>query len=111
MGVYIEGMEMPKGCAGCPIDSDSCELWTQLPATSLSNTRHEDCPLVPVPPHGRLGDLDEMEIYHREEVALKAYKENPDSEYFEGIKDAWHEAAKLLSTAPTIIPASEEGET
>lgn len=48
MGVYIRGMEMPKSCAGCPIDSDSCKLWEQLPVTLLSKVRHENCPLIEV---------------------------------------------------------------
>lgn len=48
MSIYIKDMEMPKSCAGCPIDSDSCELWTQLPVTLLSDVRHEDCPLIEI---------------------------------------------------------------
>ena len=66
MGVYIKGMEMPTSCAGCPIDSDSCELWTQLPVTLLSKVRHEDCPLVPVPPHGKLVEVaDVKELFEK----------------------------------------------
>lgn len=53
-GVYIKGMEMPVGCSGCLIDSDSCTLWRELPPERLRDTRPTDCPLVPVPEHWRL---------------------------------------------------------
>lgn len=61
---------------------------------------------VPVPPHGRLIDADALDIYRREEQAWHDYEIFPE-EYLEGVKDGLHEAAKCLSTAPTIIPAGE----
>ena len=60
MGVYIKGMEMPTGCSGCPIDSDICTLWQELPPERLRDTRPAKCPLVPVPPHGDLIDRDAL---------------------------------------------------
>ena len=65
---------------------------------------------IPVPEHGRLIDADATEIYKREEQALARYSENEDDEFLEGVKDGWHEAAKCLSCAPTIIRADKEGE-
>lgn len=75
--------------------------------------RFNNCPLVPVPPHGRLIDADATDIYRREERAIDDFNDSPFSEYLDGYKDGLHEAAKCLSTTPTIIPAdpAEEGET
>ena len=47
MGVYIKGMEMPKDCDICFMH-DSCEYSMPI------GKRLSECPLVPVPPHGRL---------------------------------------------------------
>ncbi len=52
-------------------------------------------------------DADALDIYQREERARQEYEQD-NSEYFDGIMDGLHEAAKQLSTAPTIIEAEEE---
>lgn len=57
MGVFIKGMEMPKNCTGCPI---CCGLPYQH---RDEKGRRPDCPLVELPPHGRLGDLDKLNIH------------------------------------------------
>ena len=105
MGVYIKGMEMPKegnwrsiriypdGTIGRPIGFGDYALV-------------EGAKAVPVPKHGRLIDVDALDIYRREEQAWHDYEVFPE-EYLEGVKDGLHEAAKCLSTAPTIIPAEE----
>lgn len=96
-GVYIKGMEMPTGCSGCPIDSDICTLWQELPPERLRDTRPAECPLVTVPPHGRLVDADAL---------LSQYKGNvwtAQTDYAEGLRDV----VKDIADAPTIIPAEE----
>ena len=60
MSILIKGMEMPTGCSGCPIDSDICTLWQELPPEKLRDTRPAECPLVPVPPHGPLIDMNDF---------------------------------------------------
>ena len=68
--------------------------------------------LVRVPePHGDLIDRKALDIYQRAEAAHAEYQEDEDNEYLEGMADGLREAAKQLSFARTIIPASEEGET
>ena len=96
MGVYIN-MEMPTSCLNCFLSRSGCravlkrmramEAGTWIPA----NYRHDDCPLVPVPPHGRLIDADALPRYTG--YALSA-----------------DEVATAVENAPTIIP-KEEGET
>ena len=46
-GIYIKGMKMPTRCAEC--------FMYQCGATSM-----DDCPLIPVPDHGRLIDADAL---------------------------------------------------
>ena len=107
MGVYIPGMEMPKGCYNCQLKMDcyECEglncfclpLFRQI-GDGMGNVelpkdkREDDCPLVPVPPHGRLGDLDKL---HDNMLSLTAGLE------YRG--EVMHEVRR----APTIIPAEE----
>lgn len=60
---------------------------------------------VPVPPQGRLGDLDELE---------KTFREDADAEWNRfacpvNWADAFDDVADMIADAPTIIPA-EEGE-
>jgi len=117
MSILIKGMEMPFCCLVCPCSgTDDKEVWVceaselrRLTTEDKIECRPEWCPLVSVPPHGRLIDADTQDIYRREEQAWHDYEQNSDNEYLGGVKDGLHEAAKQLSTAPTIIPA-EEGE-
>lgn len=61
MGVYIPDMKMPSSCLmcdipvrvqPCPVDHDN--------VSNYKTSRHPACPLLPVPEHGRLGDLDAL---------------------------------------------------
>ena len=71
MGVYIRGMEMPKTCSVCPmlegermdglchaaskwLDDDEHWTWYVYPKGDIDDSKPCNCPLVPVPPHGRL---------------------------------------------------------
>lgn len=60
MGVYIKGLELPKGCYECPLmdgEYGDCKAG----ATGLYDPYMEDCPLIEVPePHGRLIDGDKL---------------------------------------------------
>ena len=74
MGIYIKNMKAPVTCCHCPLmgyDPDIewvdggretqgayiCVITHEL----IDNTKREDhCPLVPVPPHGRLIDADAL---------------------------------------------------
>lgn len=96
-GVYIKNMEMPKSCYKCPLRRRNgmdivCPVAHERFSVADANIleyRLGNCPLVPVPEHGRLIDADALSnsitgaIYHSD-----------------------------LRAAPTIIPAdpAEEGE-
>ena len=65
MSVLIKGIEMPTNCYECEfvdiLPTCPCQkmadedFWNNV---SLAVEGHKDCPLVPVPPHGRLIDAD-----------------------------------------------------
>lgn len=93
MSVLIKGMEMPISCDNCFLPLRYC------PAAMATNC---DCPLVPVPKHGRLIDGDELHSALR-----KRAKEFSDSEYGEGVKCGLADAREYIKIAPTIIPAEE----
>lgn len=114
MSILIKGVEMPGSCAECPLLSDcsDCEGYhnwcmplgvdngyTDYPKNDLtpSNKRRDDCPLVPVPPHGRLGDLDELESGLRNMAKYQSgYRQ-------QGILGC----CETIRLSTTIIPAEE----
>ena len=110
-GVYITDMEMPKHCSKCPflIGSSSpkepfvdCKLIGRL--GSILNVVCSgipfECPLVPVPDHGRLIDADELSndgwTLHKQVIRMGGY--------------AIHEMPLNNPSIPTIIPADKEDE-
>ena len=64
MSILIQGMEMPKNCKSCPLRySSTGYAWCDITGESLAleiDMRDYTCPLVELPPHGRLADLDEI---------------------------------------------------
>ena len=81
MGIYIKNMEMPTSCYDCPLamqyyvtlfgktfnqtKNDYACVLTHKKITSTRRNRF--CPLIHVPPHGRLIDADALE-YHCDNV-------------------------------------------
>ena len=100
MSILIKGVEMPTSCEECPLgDSLHCQVLPSVPALWAEYTNairekrlHSDCPLIPVPPHGRLIDADAL----REKK-----KKNGENEY---IYDT-NAILCNLDAAPAIIPA------
>ena len=96
MGVYIKNMEMPTSCGFCVFEQetgDGCECYVNGCLTEYQK-RPDDCPLVPVPPHGDLIDRDTL----REE-----WLENGENEY---VYDT-NAFLDSLDDAPTIVEAEE----
>ena len=103
MSILIKGMEMPKKCGECLLAKLSPTGESLICDYMLSSVSWEerpfDCPLVHVPPHGRLGDLDKLGNDFRH---MAKYQRG---ERQQGI--LW--CCETIRLAPTIIPA-EEGE-
>lgn len=111
MSILIQGMEMPKNCKDCPFSDH--EAWCLIPGDwreryyCPDNERSEYCPLIELPPHGRLRDLDAL--YEEISNGNKAYNgiEEYDGKYPNiGNVDDCLDAIKY---ADTVIEA--EGET
>lgn len=66
-GIYISGMEMPTSCMLCsfcveeadPANGEMCMVTGTL-MPPCTRERLDNCPLAPVPPHGRLIDADAL---------------------------------------------------
>ncbi len=94
MSILIKGMEMPTSCMLCPFcveeadpaNGEMCMVTGTL-MPPCTRERLDNCPLVPVPPHGDLIDRD----------ALCDGRVSNDN------------VVICAKCAPTIIPA-EEGE-
>lgn len=91
MGIYIKGMEMPKdGTMIFAIRQDG--MVEDVMGCFVGKA-------VPVPPHGRLIDADQ---FHKDN------KDYWDRDFnYPQYEDT---LADLVNAAPTVIPASEEGE-
>ena len=94
MSILIKGMEMPTTCCNCKfrepfIGFVHCHLAEMdMEYEESDNCRHPDCPLIELPPHGRLIDADAIQDYNVETFGQRLL---------------------IIDTAPTVIEA--EGET
>ena len=96
MSVYIKGMEIPENCAVCPIRSwngedDICPF-SKVEALPIG--RQIKCPLVEIPPHGRLIDADELK------------KKTYPFPCAIGVEHAV--TLREINESPTIIPGDKE---
>ena len=93
MSVLIKGMKMPEKCGNCPISTNTRRcviLWQEFnPKKRLDN-----CPLIELPPHGRLIDADAL---------LK-----PKNQHVDVLADEWYVMVRTIETAPTILEAEVE---
>ena len=101
MSILIKGMEMPQNCDDCHFDID-CPYDESQDGYKMMSGRPLKCPLVPIPPHGRLGDLDKLEQMFVD-IDNAPYSGFDGSEPFYSAEDA----AQIIKLAPTIIPAEE----
>lgn len=111
MSVLIEGMKMPKNCCECWFMEGADEWCCAHRGRYLEpdyriaiKDKPDWCPLVEVPPHGRLGDLDKLEKMFSD-IDSAPYSCFDGEEPFYSAEDATH----IIKLAPTVIPA-EEGE-
>lgn len=93
MSVLIKGMEMPTSCDMCWAlddygDYPRCRITEEQRGYNfpIREKRMDKCPLVPVPPHGRLIDADAL---------------------CDGLVNN-HPVVIHANAAPTIIPAEDE---
>lgn len=106
-GIYIKGMEMPVTCCHCAFmyfDPDAANSNNGNPGSYLcsftkeeiwNTQRDPNCPLIPVPDHGRLIDADEAisHLFNGEQCLY-----------------CWDEIEDAVDATVTIITADKEGE-
>lgn len=120
MGVYIKGMKMPKNCCECWFMEGADEWCCAHRGRYLEpdyrygiKDKPDWCPLVEVPPHGRLIDADEISEHkyatippHRKEYCDGKPKSEEEVIAF---KFGWNDAIDAITeNAPTIIEAEED---
>lgn len=104
MSVLVKGMEMPKKCGSCPCFHAEHPMYCQAVkadktkriAAPYGLPRPDWCPLIEVPPHGRLIDEDAL-------ISKINYTDN----FYETPFVDWDD----ILEAPTVIPADKDGET
>ena len=107
MSVVIRGMKMPKSCDECPCYYETEGAWRNecevLGKEYIADDyRPEWCPLVELPPHGRLIDAYELAI---EILKLQKYRFSiEDPEIFVSRRMVM----QAIKDKPAIIEAEEE---
>lgn len=110
-GVYIERMEMPRACVWrengyfvtCPFyDIDGYCGALNCEACHKEDERRSDCPLIPVPDHGRLIDADALA------TALLEKVKGDDAFSVDIVKYVCQAFVRVVLDAPTVIRADKE---
>ena len=104
MSVVIRGMKMPKSCDECPCYYETEGAWRNecevLGKEYIADDyRPEWCPLVELPPHGRLIDADIAEVIVTDE-----------KDEVGGFLDGILYAADWIANQPTVIEAEKVSE-
>lgn len=114
MSVLIKGMEMPKSCFYCPFrrkinpDDIQClvtrDVFEETFAGTIEMRKRGFCPLIEVPLHGRLIDLDGTALaqYYDEEHEEWSMKTVTVEDILWGVCE---------NMPPIVIPADKDGET
>ena len=102
MSILIRGMEKPTSCTVCPFNIvGRCLInWTLENQTDETHS----CPLVQIPPHGRLIDADALDDILADQ-SEDAYNRTHAPRSWERALSAMRD---YLDNAPTIIEGDEE---
>ena len=102
-GVYIPNVNLPERCDECP--HPTCRLWQSV----NGGKKHEKCPIVPVPDHGRLVDADALLKKMEDDVPVYVGFTGRRQGPYAFRRDT--EVYTSICGAPTVIPADKEAET
>lgn len=88
MSILIKGMQMPTCCRKCKLIGEyGCAIVGAVGTAYTDGKRSRDCPLIELPPHGRLIDADALTF---------------EDDYY-----GWRDK-KVVKSAPTIIESEGE---
>ena len=98
MSILIKGMKMPRNCFVCPLSVVVGErLVCEVTRDEVLRWKIDfNCPLIELPPHGRLIDADIAEVI--------VCDESESGDFNDGILYA----ADWIASQPTVIEAEEE---
>jgi len=109
MSIYIKGMKIPKCCDDCPF-CDYEQAHCLAKGDKRTNEKRYEarmrwCPLIEVPPHGRLIDSDAlMDVWNLND-AIKWGNKTAEQQAHSYNTMMMYEIANMIDDAPTIIPA------
>ena len=111
MSILIKGMEMPKNCDDCCLRQQNegfvgyCGITKTLDVRSFEKDKLSNCPLIKIPPHGRLIDADaiETELWS----VRRGYQLIDDTQTADKIMTGIFRVERLLKEAPVVIEAEE----
>ena len=109
MSILIRGMEMPTGCDTCPFEhfgdcyGGKAKRIMDIDEEVALGVRHKRCPLIPVPPHGRLIDADALCM------KLKMMYAQAFGDGNSAYHSAYRSLEKVVEHEPTVIDADKEG--
>lgn len=101
-GIYIPGMAMPKNCSHCKFCFGANNICPFLREYAKNDGRHDGCPLIPVPDHGRLVEADAVVEQIDEWIDAVGYATVGKGLSYYG------ELLGCVDDAPTIIPADRK---
>lgn len=120
--VLVKGMDMPTACRNGKCNF-ACSAAYQTGLICIVRKQYvvpgdvpADCPCSFVPPHGRLGDLDALIQDLKYDVELDATALDSmeivgdERRKIQDDKDFKQNCIFWIDNAPTVIPASKEGE-
>lgn len=109
--IMIKGAKMPDGCVDCPCLNEEHLMFCQVTNHSLRdvdvfNERPKDCPIIALPPHGRLIDADKLKDYFSD--AYKLVETALHGVAYLLVSQAYDDLLRDIDNAPTIIEAEED---
>ena len=115
MSVLIKGMKKPETCSKCPfcqfggvpILERRCLVIGESIFFDAKENRAGNCPLVEIPPHGKLINKDALMEYI-EETYCTPCPHDGDYNYCKACRI--DDALDAVEDAPTIIESEEENE-
>lgn len=99
MSVLIRGMEIPTSCRACLYSRTDIRNvdWCVLTEKDLPC----ECPIIPVPKHGRLVDADVLTELCRDMQSIEWNKHTAPYSW----AYAYEDFENVILDAPTIVPA------
>lgn len=111
MGVFIKGMEMPNRCFECIFLTTAPSFFCLAGKKDLcaehgiNISRPDWCPLIELPPHGRMIDADAFEDAFNMELLPILINKYGEDEALKGLHFSFRDCICNIQTQKTVIEA------